>query len=50
MVPFPAQSHLNQLLHLSRLISPYNIPVHYVSTPSHVLRAGENNLVHLAQR
>uniref|UniRef100_A0A3Q7IJX6 Glycosyltransferase N-terminal domain-containing protein n=1 Tax=Solanum lycopersicum TaxID=4081 RepID=A0A3Q7IJX6_SOLLC len=30
MVPLPAQGHLNQLLHLSRLISLYNIPVHYV--------------------
>ncbi|WOH06469.1 hypothetical protein DCAR_0625897 [Daucus carota subsp. sativus] len=39
MVPFPAQSHLNQLLHLSRLISPYNIPIHYVSTPSHIRQA-----------
>ncbi|KAI5682837.1 hypothetical protein M9H77_04065 [Catharanthus roseus] len=35
MVPFPAQGHLNQLLHLSRLISSYNIPIHYVCTPSH---------------
>ncbi|XP_050382542.1 zeatin O-glucosyltransferase-like [Argentina anserina] len=35
MVPLPAQGHLNQLLHLSRLISTYNIPVHFVGTPSH---------------
>lgn len=35
MVPFPAQGHLNQLLHLSRLISAYNIPVHYVGTTVH---------------
>ncbi|XP_027070206.2 zeatin O-glucosyltransferase-like [Coffea arabica] len=35
MVPFPLQGHLNQLLHLSRLISSYNIPVHYVSTATH---------------
>ncbi|KAJ7976751.1 Glycosyltransferase [Quillaja saponaria] len=35
MVPFPAQGHLNQLLHLSRLITAYNIPVHYVSTATH---------------
>nr|AKA44596.1 UGTPg36 [Panax ginseng] len=35
MVPFPAQGHLNQLLHLSRLISAYDIPVHYVSTTIH---------------
>uniref|UniRef100_M1CLQ0 Glucosyltransferase n=1 Tax=Solanum tuberosum TaxID=4113 RepID=M1CLQ0_SOLTU len=27
MVPLPAQGHLNQLLHLSRLISMYNIQV-----------------------
>ncbi|KAI9121182.1 hypothetical protein K1719_008215 [Acacia pycnantha] len=35
MVPFLAQGHLNQLLHLSRLILAYNIPVHYVGTPTH---------------
>ncbi|XP_057428019.1 zeatin O-glucosyltransferase-like [Lotus japonicus] len=35
MVPFPAQGHLNQLLHLSRLILSHNIPVHYVGTPTH---------------
>ncbi|CAI9099835.1 OLC1v1036717C1 [Oldenlandia corymbosa var. corymbosa] len=35
MVPFPAQGHLNQLLQLSRLISAYNIPVHYVGTATH---------------
>ncbi|KAL3533740.1 hypothetical protein ACH5RR_007261 [Cinchona calisaya] len=35
MVPFPAQGHLNQLLQLSRLISSYNIPVHYVGTATH---------------
>ncbi|XP_027177054.1 zeatin O-glucosyltransferase-like [Coffea eugenioides] len=39
MVPFPAQGHLNQLLHLSRLISSYNIPVHYVSTATHTRQA-----------
>ncbi|GMY19053.1 zeatin o-glucosyltransferase [Fagus crenata] len=32
MVPFPAQGHLNQLLHLCRLIMAYNIPVHYACT------------------
>ncbi|GAU24227.1 hypothetical protein TSUD_23640 [Trifolium subterraneum] len=32
VVPFPAQGHLNQLLHLSRLILSHNIPVHYVGT------------------
>ncbi|XP_010279537.1 PREDICTED: zeatin O-glucosyltransferase-like [Nelumbo nucifera] len=35
MVPFPAQGHLNQLLHLSRLISAYGIPVHYVGSATH---------------
>ncbi|XP_010279538.1 PREDICTED: zeatin O-glucosyltransferase-like [Nelumbo nucifera] len=35
MVPFPAQGHLNQLLHLSRLISAYGIPVHYVGWATH---------------
>jgi len=35
VVPFPAQGHLNQLLHLSRLISLYNIPVHFVGTTQH---------------
>lgn len=35
MVPFPAQGHLNQLLQLSRLISSYNIPVHFVGTATH---------------
>ncbi|KAF7804063.1 zeatin O-glucosyltransferase-like [Senna tora] len=39
IVPFPAQGHLNQLLHLSRLILSYNIPVHYVGTTSHNLQA-----------
>ncbi|XP_057442539.1 zeatin O-glucosyltransferase-like [Lotus japonicus] len=35
MVPFPAQGHLNQLMHLSRVILPHNIPVHYVGTATH---------------
>ncbi|XP_017977681.1 PREDICTED: zeatin O-glucosyltransferase isoform X1 [Theobroma cacao] len=35
MVPFPAQGHLNQLLHLSRIVLSYGIPVHYVATPTH---------------
>ncbi|KAK9289620.1 hypothetical protein L1049_007778 [Liquidambar formosana] len=38
-VPFPAQGHLNQLLQLSRLITSYNIPVHYVSSTTHSLQA-----------
>ncbi|KAG6690874.1 hypothetical protein I3842_10G034200 [Carya illinoinensis] len=35
LVPFPAQGHLNQLLHLCRLLLPYNIPVHYAGTAIH---------------
>ncbi|KAA8517138.1 hypothetical protein F0562_017431 [Nyssa sinensis] len=35
MVPLPAQGHLNQLLQLSRLITSYDIPVHYVGTTTH---------------
>ncbi|KAA8518134.1 hypothetical protein F0562_015608 [Nyssa sinensis] len=35
MVPLPAQGHLNQLLQFSRLVSSYNIPVHYVGTTTH---------------
>lgn len=35
MVPLPLQGHLNQLLHLSRLLSAFNIPVHFVSTATH---------------
>ncbi|XP_073273029.1 zeatin O-glucosyltransferase-like [Primulina huaijiensis] len=35
MLPLPAQGHLNQLLHLSRLIAACNIPVYYVSTATH---------------
>ncbi|XP_014511406.1 zeatin O-glucosyltransferase-like [Vigna radiata var. radiata] len=39
MIPFPAQAHLNQLLHLSRQIVAQNIPVHYVSTITHIRQA-----------
>ncbi|XP_049390799.1 uncharacterized protein LOC125855159 [Solanum stenotomum] len=39
MVPLPAQGHLNQLLHLSRLISMYNIQVHYIGITSHIQQA-----------
>ncbi|PON77823.1 UDP-glucuronosyl/UDP-glucosyltransferase, partial [Trema orientale] len=35
MVPFPAQSHLNQLLQLSHVLSSYDIPVHYVGSTLH---------------
>uniref|UniRef100_A0A803P705 Glycosyltransferase n=1 Tax=Cannabis sativa TaxID=3483 RepID=A0A803P705_CANSA len=36
MVPFLAQSHLDQSLKLSHVISSYNIPVHYVSSTLHI--------------
>ncbi|PSS15686.1 Zeatin O-glucosyltransferase [Actinidia chinensis var. chinensis] len=39
MVPFPAQGHLNQLLHLSRLISSYHIPILYVGGATHIRQA-----------
>ncbi|KAL8133408.1 zeatin O-glucosyltransferase-like [Apium graveolens] len=39
LVPFPAQGHLNQLLHFSRHISSHKIPVHYVSTIIHTRQA-----------
>ncbi|XP_074292687.1 zeatin O-glucosyltransferase-like [Silene latifolia] len=35
MVPFPAQGHLNQLLHLSHLVISYGIPVHYAGSAMH---------------
>ncbi|XP_074292686.1 zeatin O-glucosyltransferase-like [Silene latifolia] len=35
MVPFPAQGHLNQLLHLSHLVISYGIPVHYAGSTMH---------------
>ncbi|KAJ9543878.1 hypothetical protein OSB04_023585 [Centaurea solstitialis] len=35
MVPFVAQGHLNQLLHLSRLLSAYKLPIHIVGTTTH---------------
>ncbi|KAK1397489.1 hypothetical protein POM88_007352 [Heracleum sosnowskyi] len=43
MVPFLAQGHLGQLLHLSRLISSYNVPVHYVSTTTHIRHASSRH-------
>ena len=35
MVPLPMQSHLNQLLHLSHLITAYGIPVHFAASAIH---------------
>ncbi|KAI3507515.1 hypothetical protein L1887_22502 [Cichorium endivia] len=36
MVSFIAHGHLNQLLHLSHLLSTYNIPVHFINTTTHI--------------
>ncbi|KAK9065739.1 hypothetical protein SSX86_015140 [Deinandra increscens subsp. villosa] len=46
MVPFLAHGHLNQLLHLSRLISAHNLPVHFISTATHLrqLRSRHHDL------
>ncbi|MQL71302.1 hypothetical protein Taro_003646 [Colocasia esculenta] len=35
MVPFPAQGHLNQLLHLSRLLAARGMAVHFTGSPTH---------------
>ncbi|KAK1397493.1 Glycosyltransferase [Heracleum sosnowskyi] len=43
VVPFLAQGHLGPLLHLSRLISSYDIPVHYVSTTTHIRQASSRH-------
>lgn len=50
MVPFPAQSHLQQLLQMACFVSSYNIPVHYVSSSIHnrqvkVRASGFNSLI-----
>ncbi|KAL4587485.1 hypothetical protein LXL04_000356 [Taraxacum kok-saghyz] len=39
VVPFVSQGHLNQLLHLARLLSSYNLPIHIVSTTTHSRQA-----------
>nr|XP_010918853.2 uncharacterized protein LOC105043134 [Elaeis guineensis] len=44
VVPLPAQGHLNQLLHLSRLLAARRIPVHYVGSASHNRQARERAL------
>ncbi|PON53927.1 UDP-glucuronosyl/UDP-glucosyltransferase [Parasponia andersonii] len=35
IIPFLAQSHLNQLLQLAQVVSSYDIPVHYVASALH---------------
>ncbi|XP_019162470.1 PREDICTED: zeatin O-glucosyltransferase-like [Ipomoea nil] len=39
MLPLPAQGHLNQFLHLSRLIAAHGIPVHYAGAATHIRQA-----------
>ncbi|KAG5602789.1 hypothetical protein H5410_034159 [Solanum commersonii] len=39
MVPFQVQGHLNQFLHLSRLISSYNIPIHFLGFTTQITHA-----------
>ncbi|XP_015898058.1 zeatin O-glucosyltransferase [Ziziphus jujuba] len=46
MVPFPLQSHLNQLLQLSHLISSYNIPVHYVGSTFYNSQVRSRSRIH----
>ncbi|PON90351.1 UDP-glucuronosyl/UDP-glucosyltransferase [Trema orientale] len=38
IVPYPAQSHLNQLLQFALVVSSYDIPVHYVGIALHTAR------------
>ncbi|XP_006652626.1 cis-zeatin O-glucosyltransferase 1-like [Oryza brachyantha] len=38
-VPFPAQGHLNQLMHLSLLLAARGLDVHYAAPPPHVRQA-----------
>ncbi|XP_022684477.1 putative cis-zeatin O-glucosyltransferase [Setaria italica] len=38
-VPFPAQGHLNQLLHLSLQLAALGLPVHYAAPAEHVRQA-----------
>ncbi|CAN6268847.1 unnamed protein product [Urochloa humidicola] len=38
-VPFPAQGHLNQLLHLSLQLASRGLPVHYAAPAEHVRQA-----------
>ncbi|KAK6941797.1 UDP-glucuronosyl/UDP-glucosyltransferase [Dillenia turbinata] len=41
VVPFPAQGHLNQAIQLSRILSSYNLPIHYVGASVHNRQARE---------
>lgn len=38
-IPFPGQSHLNQLLHFSLILSTRNLPVHFAAPPSSIHQA-----------
>ncbi|CAH9105488.1 unnamed protein product [Cuscuta epithymum] len=39
MVPLPGQGHLNQFLHLSRLLTSHDIPVYYTGAATHIRQA-----------
>ncbi|KAF5184176.1 Zeatin o-glucosyltransferase [Thalictrum thalictroides] len=41
MVPLPAQGHLNQFLHLTRIVSSRAFPVHYIGSAIHNRQAKE---------
>ncbi|PON49662.1 UDP-glucuronosyl/UDP-glucosyltransferase [Parasponia andersonii] len=52
MIPFAAQSHLNQLLQMADVISSYDIPVHFASSAllnSQVKSRASNSLQHLTK-
>nr|XP_043637005.1 zeatin O-glucosyltransferase-like [Erigeron canadensis] len=56
MIPFLVHSHVHQLFHLSKLISAYNIPVHFLSTANQLdqfhSRTGpavSNSLIHFIE-
>ncbi|PON90344.1 UDP-glucuronosyl/UDP-glucosyltransferase [Trema orientale] len=52
MVPFAAQSHLNQLLQMADVISSYDMPVHFASSTflnSQVKSRASNSLQHLTK-
>ncbi|XP_030495295.2 zeatin O-glucosyltransferase [Cannabis sativa] len=48
MVPFLAQSHLNQLLQFANVVSSYDIPVHYISSTLHIsqVKSRASNPIH----
>ena len=49
VVPFPLQSHLNQLLQLSHVISSHNIPVHFLSSALHISQV-KSRVIHVVNQ